>query len=303
MLSWDDSQTMFQYLSHDSSADTLVKGKLMMNYGYKYILAELNRTVTSKTKTGLTVASQQYYQLPPDYLFLNEITITVGGKAYPIVEEESQEYWDYLNLTSQTSDIPQKFFIRQNFGIAGAEIGIYPKPATAGNTITISYESTDADLSVDKYTASTITLVNGSATVTGAATVFTTAMVGRYLNVAKPTGDGLWYKVASFTSTLVMTLENVYEGPSGGGLTYQIAELFALPEEIQLLPVYYALQHYYSGKQNIKQEAKYVGLFDKGLELAKRRWGTKTRSAIIRGGNLFRKWPVATPSYFPSSAT
>lgn len=304
MLIWDDSQTLAQHFAQDTSTGTLTNLKLFMNLGYKYILAALGRPVTEKTKTASTVASQQYYQLAPDYLFLKTVTVTISGKAYPVIEEESQEMWDYLNeSTSQTSNIPERFFVRPGFGVGGAEIGFYPKPASAvTNAITVIYEATDRDLETDKYNTSTVTLTSGSATVTGSGTTFTAPMVGRYFQVSV-SGDGLWYRIASFTSTTVITLENVYEGSSGAGLSYQIAEAFHLPEDIQILPVYYSAMLFYAGKKDTGKAALYKGLFDEGMKLAELRWGTKTRGNIIRDKRFLRRWPMATPSYFPANVT
>jgi len=271
-----------------------------MNLGYKFLLAELGRTVTEKTKTASTVASQQFYQMPPDFLWLKDLTVTVGSTTYPTTEIVDQEEWDYLNQTSQTSDIPTFIFVRPYWGVSGAEVGIFPIPASAGNTINLVYEAGDKDLSVAAYTTGTVTMINGSATVTGSGTTFTAAMVGRYFTITTAGGDGQWYKIASRTSNTVITLENYYDGISGSSLNYKIAEAFALPEEMQILPVYYALQHYFAMKKDADQETKYLTLFNAGLIQAKRRYGTKSRSAIIKknpwkfsGGSVY-------PFYFPS---
>lgn len=274
----------------------------MLNTGYKFVLAELARPVTEKTYTANTVASRQYYQLPSDYLFLKSATITVGGKAYPTIEEESQEMWDLLNVSTQTSDIPSKHFLRPGFGIGGVELGFFPTPSSANNTITVIYEATDKDLATDKYTAGNIAVTTGSAAVTGTATTFTAAMVGRYLKL--DSGDGMWYRISAFTSTTSITLENVYEGSTLTGQAYQIAEIFALPEEMQILPVYFALWFYYMGpKKDKDQAALYKGLFDTELLLGKNRHGTKSRSNIIRASAFLSPWRMALPRHFPASAT
>jgi len=300
MISWDAAQSNCQDLASDTTTTTLTFFKRMMNTGYKIVLAELGRPVSEKTQTASTVASQQYYQLPPDFNFLKSITLTVSSIPYVIQEEESQEMWDYLNQsTTQTSNIPQLYFIRPGFGFSGAEVGIYPIPASAGNTIRMVYEATDKDLSVDVYNTGTVTVTNGSATVTGSGTTFTAAMVGRYFQT---TNDGYWYRIASFTSTTVVTLENVFEGTSAAGAAYSISEAFALPEDLQILPVYYALAHYYQIKKSEGDERKFWTLFRTGLEEGKKRHSTKSRSAIIRPKNWRTRFPMY-PTYFPSSAS
>ena len=301
-MTWDDFQSNVQDLSSDATAASLTFFKRLGNFGYKYVLADLGRSVGEKRYTGLTVASQQFYQLPSDYLFLKAVTITVGGQAHPVFEEESQEMWDIMNVTVQTSDIPEKYFLRPGFGIGGVEIGFAPRPSTAGNTITVTYEASDKDLSQDVYTGGNVAVTSGSAVVTGTATTFTAAMVGRYFKL--DSGDGMWYKIQTFTSTTSITLENVYEGSSATGQTYKIAEIFALPEEMQMLPVYYALWFYYIGpKKDKDQAALYRGLFFDELEKGRGRHATKSRSNIIRGHGFWGRFPKAIPAYFPSTVS
>jgi hypothetical protein len=300
MLIFDQAQTICQTITSDSSAASLSFFNTMMNVGYKYALADLARAVTEKTKTGVTVASQQYYQMPPDFLWIKDITITIGSTIYPIVEIVDQEEWDYLNAIVQNSDLPSFFFVRPYFGVGGAEIGIYPVPSSSGNTITIVYESSDHDLTAAAYTTGTVAVTNGSAAVVGTATAFTANMVGRYFQIADPNGDGLWYQVAARADNSDITLINYYAGATGSGLGYSISEAFALPEEMQILPVYYALWHYYAMKENEKQMANYKQLFDLGLAQGKLRYGTKSRSNVIRNkpwwmGQSGNQYPAQFP--------
>lgn len=368
MLTYPDCQTTCQSLSGDDSATSLTFFNLMLNAGYKYILAELGRAVTEKTKTAQTVAEQQYYQTPPDFLWLKDITMTVGSTTYPITEIVDQEEWNLLNMSAQYSDIPTFCFVRPSWGVGGLEIGLYPIPSstatvtftiTAGDatedatytnnsqtftvvstidggttlvctftgnpeasgtltkatgtgdtTITFSavsysgivnliYEAGDRDMSQAAYTTGTVTMVNGDDDVTGSGSTWITAMVGRYFKVTSVTGDGLWYRVASRSANTAIKLENYYEGASGASQTYTINEAFALPEEMQILPCYYALQHYYAMKQDQKKQADYYALFDSGIKSGKRRYGTKSRSAVIKKNPWMGSGGY--PFYFPGS--
>ncbi|MEM3077620.1 MAG: hypothetical protein QXW38_08405 [Candidatus Nitrosotenuis sp.] len=302
MVTWDDAQATCQDLSGDNSSSSLTFFKRMMNVGYKYVLAELGRPVTERTQTANSVTNQQAYQLPPDFLFAKSVVYISGSTKYPVVEEESQEYWDYLNLNTQNG-IPQVYFIRPRFGFSGAEILFYPRPSENGtNNILVVYEATDKDLSVDKYTTGTVNVTAGSATVAGAGTTWTKPMEGRYFKVtAASAEDGLYYRVLTRNGDTSLTLENVYEGETQTGVTYEIVEIFNLPEEMQILPVYFALHHYFAGrKDQSRYDDKYFTLFREGLELAKRRHGTKTRSSIIRPKNWLTRWGYNYPAYFPS---
>lgn len=284
MLTWDDAQTTIQELSADTSTGSLTTLKRYLNLGYHAVLADLGRPVTEKTQTFSTVASQQFYQMPSNTGMIKSVTVTVGSIPYPLEEIPDQETWDALNADiTSSSDIPTYFFVRPGFGVNGTEVGIFPKPASV-NTGTIIYEAGDRDLTNDAYTTGTVTLTNGSATVTGSGTTFTTAMVGRYL---KGTVDGVWYRIAAFGSTTSLTLENVFEGTTGSGLSYTINEAFNLPEDLQILPLYFALSHYYDIKQDTNRSIKFLGMFEQGIQKAKRRYGSKTRGAVVRGKPRF----------------
>src|SRR3990167_2136886 len=187
MITWDDAQTNCQDLSSDSTTASLTLFKRFMNTGYKLCLSELGRAATEKTDTSLvTVASTQYYNLPMACLFLKSVAITVGGIKYPVIECEDQEEWDYLLQNAQSGDIPEKYFVRMNYGVGASEVGIYPKPSSASNTFTLVFEVMDKDLAVDKYITGTLTMTNGDETVAMATGSFTAAMVDRYIKG----GDG-----------------------------------------------------------------------------------------------------------------
>src|SRR4030067_666907 len=281
MITWANARTQSQNLASDTSTTGQTFLDFWMNHYYKEILADFGRPQTEKKKTALSVASQQAYQVSPDCLWPKRVTYTSGSTVYPIEEVEDQETWDYMTRQTQTG-IPKMFFFRPRFGIQGGEIQFWPTPSAAGNTITFVFVAGDKDLSADSYTSGTVALTSGSATVTGTTTSFTTQMVGRYFKSNDVTSDGLWYRIASFTSTTVITLENVYEGATSTGGTFQIDEIFNLPEEMQVLPIYGALSEYYARKQNPEQENKYLGKYLALFEKAKVRYGTKTRSNIIR---------------------
>jgi len=123
-------------------------------------------------------------------------------------------------------------------------------------------------------------------------------MEGRYLKSTDTTSDGQWYRIATQSSSLIVLLENVYEGETKAGAAYQISEAFALPEEMQILPIYYALWHYYSMKRDKDSRQEYKYLYELGLKQGQARHGSKAKSTILRktkpGGS------ASYPSYFPT---
>lgn len=69
------------------------------------------------------------------------------------------------------------------------------------------------------YETGTITITDGSKTVTGSGTTFTAAMVNRKIRFASQTG---YYRISAFVSTTELTLEAPYSGDSLSGETYSI---------------------------------------------------------------------------------
>jgi len=300
MILWDDAITTCQELAGDDDSTIQTFLKRMMNHGQQIIYAQLGKVWTEKTKTTVTVEDQQYYQMPRRFKYPKSITVTVGSTIYPLIEEESQEMWDLLNRNTQTSAIPSKYFVRPRFGIDGTEIGIWPVPSTDDYTITVVYESSAKDLSQSAYTTGTVTVTNGSATLAGSSTVWIAPMVDRYFTVTDATGDGNYYRITARSSNTALTIENNYEGTTTAGAGYKIAEAFQLPEEMHMLPIYYALWHYFKMQQNKDEAQQYQILFSTGLLESKRYLSTKSTSNIIRSHNLLglqpdypRNWPAS----------
>jgi len=301
MITWDNAIQDCQDLAQDPSTGALTFFKRKLNKGYKKALAVFSRPYTELTKTTLTVASQQYYQLPPDFIRLHSITVTVGTTTYPLDEVESQNEWNMVNMYPYTQDIPTRFFIRPRAGYNGNEVGLYPTPSTANYTITIVYEATAKDLTQTKYVTGTITATLNSATVTGSGTSWTSAMIGRYFSVTDTDGntDGMFYRVSAVGGTGSLTLENVYEGPTISGGTYQIAEVYGLPEDMHSIPTYYALWHYHVWKRNKDAASENKSLFVDLIKEARVTYGTKTTSGIIRHTPI--RSARRYPPYFPQN--
>lgn len=75
----------------------------------------------------------------------------------------------------------------------------------------------------DVYNTGTVTVVQGSATVTGSGTTFTSAMVGRQFRIGL--GAPI-YTVATFVSATVITLDSVYGDVSAAVAAYSIFQCF-----------------------------------------------------------------------------
>ena len=82
------------------------------------------------------------------------------------------------------------------------------------------------------YETGTVALTNGLNTVTGTGTTFTSAMTGRlFRNVL----DNAYYTF-TYVSATSGTLDRVYEGETGTGLTYKIAQnRYTLPSDCKII--------------------------------------------------------------------
>jgi len=82
------------------------------------------------------------------------------------------------------------------------------------------------------YAVGTLTATNGLNTITGAGTVWTTAMTGRMIRIA---GDSQFYQF-TYVSGTSGTLDRTYEGAGGAGLTYRIDQnIVAMPAEARII--------------------------------------------------------------------
>ena len=122
-----------------------------MNQSEKAIINASAFDFTQRLVTRTTVASQQFYNLHVNYRRMNgEPYATVGGTRYLMKKVDTREQWDSLNASSDSSTIPEYYFIYNK------QIGIYPTPSGAGTTISIPIEIQARDLSVADYTTGSI---------------------------------------------------------------------------------------------------------------------------------------------------
>lgn len=304
MIIWDRACGLTQSWSGDSSATMLVNLKELLNLGYKDILQRFTGEETEDIRTTSTQTSTRAIKLAPNYIRMHSVTATIGNQVYDLIEEESQDKWNERLYLNRTSTRPEVYFLRPRFGVGGTELLLDPIPSNTATIITTNYAANARDLSVDKYVTGTVVATNGSTTITGSSTTFTAAMVGRYFKVDDVTGDGNWYRITGFTSSTVITIENKYDGVTTSGKTFIIAEIFALPEDMQILPLYYTMMHYYLGYRQDKDEkrlALWETRYTKGMTAAEARYKRKSKSNVLRDKARSTGWPVY-PGWFPENA-
>lgn len=259
MLTYTNLITLYKSLTGDSGSDNVTLGTTLITESIRRICKSYPWKFLEASEDITTVASTQFYNWAHDFSKLVTVTFLVGTQRTPLIEVLSKKRWDLLNQsTSETSDSPSHFFVYDR------QIGIYPTPTSASNTITVDYKKRVKDIGTADYTTGTVTVTNGDATVTGSGTTFTAQMVGRWF---KPTTNGEWYRIASFTDATHIELDRNFEGITKAGDAYVIGDVSLLPEEYQILPVYEAVSIYWmSIGNNTTKSDFYDKKFKEGLE-------------------------------------
>jgi len=284
MKSFSGMRNQAGSLAINNSSTNLTLMDELINDSLRNIYAMGDWDFLEKTATASTVASQQFYTLPFDYSKLKGVTVTIGNFIYTPKEVPNREIWDRLNESSTTSDIPEFFFV------FNGQLGFFPKPASStASAITYIYRRQAPDLNIADFTTGNVTaLTSGSTTVTGTATSWTVPMAGRFMRItrtstAAATGDGMWYEIASVGSSTSITLSKAYNGTTISGATaYIIGQMSFLPEEHQNLPVYWALQIYFTSVQSEPVRAQmYAKLYEQGIERLKADHLDKTHNVVV----------------------
>ena len=293
MLTFTDQTNLYQQITQDYSSAGLVIAKRDINEGGAMFLNRLGRKFNKEYQTTNIVANQQYYQLPSEVIRISEIRVLQGTNYYTPELVTSEHEWNQMNIISTTGSYPTHYYIR-GFN----EVGLYFIPsANVTNGMIVSFEPQHVELTQDDFATGTITVSNASVTVTHSGTGFTQSMIGRWLQVTDGT-DGKWYRIASFTSTSVVSLENYYEGISGSGRTFRIGEVMKIPQGYQDAPVYYAIDRFYQTQNDQDTARNYQLRFDMKVKSAKETYGRSTSRMGVSSRNNGRqpRWIDLTPT-------
>ncbi|MEK7179999.1 MAG: hypothetical protein AAB706_00830 [Patescibacteria group bacterium] len=246
---------------------------------------------TSGTQSGTHTVTTQRYVLPPYTAKPKNVYVTVGSYRYSPKEVSTQKEWDYLNEVVTTGDAVTHYRIYDGY------LELYPKPSTADSVVTINARRVARDLSFADYTTGNIDIVtNGSQLVTGAGTpAWTVPMAGRWLkitpsNTATADGDGYWYEIARVISSTTLVLRKPYGGTSlttGAAGAYIIGEASLIPEPHDMLPVYDALQTYFTSVDpNQTKASLYKQLYREGYEQMVRDQSSKADVVLDNGEKM-----------------
>lgn len=273
---------------NNSASDNLLWATEVIMDSIRYLVTKYY--FNERTYTTPTVASQQFYNLPPQVKELINLTVTIGGVVWQPKECPSRQFWDALNVITFTQDFPSYFFVYNG------QVGIYPNPSSAGNTITMNYKTRIVDLSMADVTSTssvqTVSVTTNTTTVTASGSVFKNWMAGQWIripfsNTDSANGDNNWYQINSITNGTTLVLKNKYTGSTVTAGAFTIGEVSILPEDYQDLPLYRMGIIYYTTRFPDPARAKlYQGLLDIGLSALNEEFGAKTSSIILNDTNV-----------------
>ena len=280
MLSFNDAENKFQAISGSVNTSDLAQAQQDINIGYKRFNAAIARYFTRKQQFSDLVANQQYYQVPIDAIRVGNITVKLSnGYQYPLEQIRDEMDWRKLNIYNYTSNYIWYYFVYGN-----DQIGLYPIPAaTIAQGLRYVYQPQDVDLTKADYTTGTVTIANGSATVTGTGTAWTQPAHGNMQLQVTDGSDGEFYEIIAVNSTTSLTLKTHYVGPSVTTTTYRLGQMFIFPGEYDDVPVDYALSRFYESHNNPQRATYHMNKFKEQVNDAVEKYASSSLSNVISG--------------------
>ena len=277
MRSIQTLQTDFGILSLNNSSANIVQGTRLINDAIRILVNKFYFNESSFTTPS--VSGQQFYNLPPQCRKIINVTGTIGSVVWITKNCPDRNYWDFLNTIQFKQDFPMFHFIWNH----NTQFGVWPTPASSGNTYTVNYQARNIDLSQADYTTGTVTATNASSTLTFAGSVLVGNMANRWIQISAPAGDNQWYQILSVnTGANTAVLYGNYTGTTVSGASFVIGEMAVLPEDYQDLPLYRALEIYFTSIVPNATNAKlYQGLYERGYEQLNGDYGSKTTGVVL----------------------
>lgn len=258
--------------TQDRSTSELVLIKRDANVATQRFKSVMTRPWSRIAKKANTVANQQDYQLPRSVLRPSGVDYLDGDNYYPLVEIGSEMTWNQLNAgASSTIGIPRYFFPK------GKDvISLYPIPGSAVTEgLKVYYEPKQPRMIAADYNTGTVTVTNGSTTITHSAAGFTEDMVGRYFYTTDGS-DGNDYQVVAYVDSSNLTIENYYEGTSGVGKAFLIGIVPDIPDEYHPSIMDYCYARFYIRRGDRKAGMDFMSMFLNDIDECKEAYASPT---------------------------
>ena len=266
-----------QAATQNSSAGELVLIQRDANVATQRFKSVMSRPWSRIAKKADTVADQQDYQLPRSVLRISGVDYLYGDAYYPLQEIGSELNWNKMNaIPSATIGIP-KFFYPKGKDV----ISIYPTPGeVVSEGLRVYYEPKQPRMIASDYTTGTVTVTQGSTTITHSGTGFTEAMVGRFFYTTDGT-DGFDYQIVDYTDSSNLVLENYYEGTSGATKNFVIGNVPDIPDEYHPAIMDYCMGRFFMRRGDRKAGLDMLSLFQASVDECKETYASPTSSPNI----------------------
>ncbi len=293
MLTWQENYTKTQRLAKTDNADDLVQIKQDLNTGYHMFNAKLSRYFTRKQQFTDIIDGQSIYQTPVDSVRILGMTVkTADGSSYqpPIKEIRSEFEWRQIKAPTNYSSS----WISYYFVLGNDEIEVWPVPSSdVTNGMRFYYQPQDHDLTVDDVTSTstgfTVTVANGSTTVTASGSAFNTDMPSLWFQVTDQT-DNTWYEIVDSTTT-TLTLKSAYVGTSGSSLAWRVGQAWIIPQEYTDAPMHYALANYFSAQGNEARSKFHNDKYETMIKECMEDYSSSSEGNVLFGDDrYFNSW-------------
>lgn len=284
MKSFTQLRTDYGVDTKNTSSANLTTGDGWMNDFQRKLLARGDFPFMHRLRTATTQASTTFVPMPYDVDLVESVFVTVGSTRYNPKPAPNRNFWDKLHYSTITSDTPEYWFPYNG------QIGLWPRPATAGNIISINCKIRVIDMTIADITSSTITTATIGSTNMVLSGGLGTNMAGFWIRPTFGTvsnvGDGLWYEISSVTSGTQTTLVRTYGGLTitSGTAASTIAQMSLLPEAFQDLPEVYASWRYWAKEKDVERTALYKDLLISGVQEFATTYSVGDLSMVIDDG-------------------
>lgn len=265
---WSEIQSGTQ----NTSASELILIKRDANVATQRFKSVMSRPWSRIAKKANVVANQQDYQLPRSVLRPSGVDYLYGDVYTPLIEIGSEQNWNALNALASSGVGTPRFYFPKGKDV----ISVYPVPGTAVTEgLKVYYEPKQPRMISNDFTTGTVTVTNGSTTITHSAAGFTQDMVGRYFYVTDGS-DGNDYQIVSYTDTSNLVIENYYEGTSGAGKEFVIGVVPDIPDEYIPSVMDYCFGRFNIRRGDRKAGLEFLGLFKDSLDECKEAYASPT---------------------------
>ena len=271
---WSEVQSGTQ----STSTSELILIKRDANIATQRFKSVMTRPWSRIAKKSNTVANQSDYQLPRSVLRVSGVDYLYGDAYYPLREIASELNWNSLTAVPGGSIGVPRFFFPKGKDV----ISIYPTPSTAVTEgLKVYYEPKQPRMISDDFSTGTVTVTQGSTTITHSAAGFTEDMVGRYFYTTDGS-DGNDYQIVDYTDASNLVLENYYEGTSGGTKNFVIGSAPDVPDEYIPSITDYCMARFFLRRGNRQAGADFMSMFLASLDECKETYSSPTSMPNIQ---------------------